>query len=245
MWFNQFKNKIMNNIKNIEPRKIFKDKIANTYLGHLIIYIMALVELVIMNLYHDKKTMSFIKEIIREDYPFLMRPSELFFIYTMAKYQNEIDGDYAEVGVFKGATAKAICEAKKNKSLHLFDTFEGLPEVNKIDTMFKTKSLRSTIEVVQNKLSNYKDVFIYKGFFPRTGASIKDRTFSLVHLDVDIYQSTKDSLNFFYDKMSRGGVIISHDYHALGVKKAFDEFFKGKIEKVIELPMSQCMIVKK
>ncbi len=45
--------------------------------------------------------------------------------------------------------------------------------------------------------------------------------------------------------MSRGGIIISHDYiTAPGVKKAFDDFFDGKIEPVLETAGSQCLVVK-
>ena len=50
--------------------------------------------------------------------------------------------------------------------------------------------------------------------------------FSFVHLDVDLYQSTKDGLAWFYPRLNRGGILISHDYsNADGVRKAFDEFF--------------------
>ena len=45
--------------------------------------------------------------------------------------------------------------------------------------------------------------------------------------------------------MNKKGILISHDYHAQGVRRAFDEFFKSKPEKIIELPVSQCMIIKK
>jgi hypothetical protein len=45
--------------------------------------------------------------------------------------------------------------------------------------------------------------------------------------------------------MGQGGVLISHDYtSAAGVRKAFDEFFNEKREPIIELPGSQCLIVK-
>ena len=221
------------------------DKICNTWIGRLINRPIIAFELMVMNYYHDKKTMSFLKKIIREDKPFLLKPSELFLIYSFAKNQTYIDGDYAEVGVFKGTSAKIICEAKENKHLHLFDTFEGLPEISKIDSKFKTKMFGSNYQKVKEKLSKYQNVFIYKGLFPETGRSIQDRKFAFVHLDVDIYQSTKDCLDFFYDKMSKNGILISHDYNAQGVKKAFEEFLNNKPEKVIQLPMSQCMIIKR
>lgn len=45
--------------------------------------------------------------------------------------------------------------------------------------------------------------------------------------------------------MTKGGVIISHDYpSAAGVKKAFDEFFKDKPEPIIQISGSQCLVVK-
>ena len=45
--------------------------------------------------------------------------------------------------------------------------------------------------------------------------------------------------------MQKGGIILSHDYsHLEGVRKAFDEFFKNKPEKILELPMTQCMVIK-
>ena len=67
-----------------------------------------------------------------------------------------------------------------------------------------------------------------------------------LHLDVDIYDSTLNSLKFFYPRMSRGGCIISHDYPSSeGVKKAFDEFFEDKPEIIIEpFAINQCLIVK-
>lgn len=221
------------------------DKICNTWIGRLINRPIIAFELMVMSYYHDKKVMSLFKRIINEDKPFLLKPSELFLIYSFAKNQIHIDGDYAEVGVFKGASAKAICEAKENKHLHLFDTFEGLPQISKTDSKFKTKMFRSSYQKVKEKLSKYQNVLIYKGLFPETGISIQDRKFAFVHLDVDIYQSTKDCLDFFYNRMSKNGILISHDYNAQGVKKAFDEFLKNKAEKVIQLPMSQCMIIKR
>jgi hypothetical protein len=66
-----------------------------------------------------------------------------------------------------------------------------------------------------------------------------------VHFDVDLYESTKACLEFFYPRMIVGGVMLSHDYSLLaGVRKAVDEFLQDKPEKPIELPSTQCMIVK-
>ena len=61
----------------------------------------------------------------------------------------------------------------------------------------------------------------------------------------DTYESTRSCLEFFYPRMNRGGIILSHDYiNAAGVRKAFDEFFSDKSEPIIEMSGTQCLIVK-
>lgn len=75
-------------------------------------------------------------------------------------------------------------------------------------------------------MPNPENIIIKKGFFPDTAEDIED-TFCFVHLDMDIYQSTMDGLQFFWPKMVEQGVIMLDDYHndhCPGVKKAVDEF---------------------
>ena len=225
-------------------QKIF-DWLPKTMLGTWIYRFISYMEFKLISLYHGDELMKLMREIIWEDKPLLIKPSEVFLIYAFSKNQSHLDGDYAEVGVFKGATAKAICEAKGDKDLYLFDTFEGLPGKDSIDLKFKAGMYKSNFEIVKQKLQQYDNVHIYKGYFPSSGKPIKNNRFAFVHLDVDIYQSTKESIEFFYPRMVDGGIIISHDYHAQGVKKAFNEFFQDKPEEIVELPMSQCMITKR
>lgn len=66
-----------------------------------------------------------------------------------------------------------------------------------------------------------------------------------MHWDVDLYESTLACLAFFYPRLHAGSVLLSHDYSLLaGVRAAFDEFLADKPESLIELPTSQCMVVK-
>ena len=89
-------------------KKSFREYIGATWLGILIKHIFSAIELKLVGLYHNKQTMELMREIIFEDRPFLLMPSELFNLYSFSKLQSKLEGDYAEVGVFKGATAKAI-----------------------------------------------------------------------------------------------------------------------------------------
>lgn len=75
---------------------------------------------------------------------------------------------------------------------------------------------------------------IRKGYFPHTAFDIQD-SFCFVNLDMDLYQPMLAGLQFFWSKMTCGGVILLHDYfHAQlpGVAKAVANFEK-EIQKHI------------
>lgn len=183
-----------------------------------------------------------------------LRGEEAYTLYTLVRdICSKRNGNLAEVGCFNGGSTKLICEAKKENNLFVFDTFEGLPEVeeidkseNKFECNFEKGQYKANYDDVKDYLKSYKNVFLHKGIFPQTNSEkINDKKFIFVHLDVDIYSSTKDCLEFFYPRMEKGAILISHDYStAKGVKKAFDEFFKNKEEVVLELTGTQGMFVK-
>jgi O-methyltransferase len=67
---------------------------------------------------------------------------------------------------------------------------------------------------------------------------ISDR-FAIVHLDCDLYQPTAAALDFFYPRLSPGGLFFLHDYssgHWNGCARAIDDFFKDKPERPVLIP---------
>ena len=178
----------------------------------------------------------------------LMSAFEQYIVYALAKAQSKkFEGAFAEVGVFKGASAKLICEVKGDKPLHLFDTFEGLPEASPHDRQVHAKGQYAySLENVRQYLQSYDRVEFHKGMFPDSAVDVPELSYCFAHFDVDLYEGTRACLEYFYPKMVTGGVILSHDYSILaGVEKAFDEFFADKPEEVIELPTTQCMVFKR
>lgn len=176
----------------------------------------------------------------------LCTPFESFLVHSIAKAQSKRPGDLAEVGVYEGATARLICEAKGDRTLHLFDTFQGLPKPADFESNIHHEGqFACGIDTVRRHLRDHPNVNLYQGVFPTTAGPIKDRTFSFVHFDVDLYEGTLRCLEFFYPRMIPAGIMLSHDYSILaGVKKAVHQFLADKPEEVIELPTTQCMIVK-
>lgn len=192
------------------------------------------------------KVIDLIFSIQKESQVYLFT-NEGYQIYMAVRKTEKILGDIAEVGCFKGGSTKIICEAKGNKTLHVFDTFDGLPDLTPDDDekRFHKGQYSSSIESVKHYLKQYDNVNFYKGFFPSTAGPVKDLNFSFVHLDVDLYKTTLEGIKFFYPRMSKGGVMISHDYiDTPGVKKAFDEFFLDMPVPVIEMSGTQCMVIK-
>lgn len=180
---------------------------------------------------------------IERERGFMMWSDEMVMLYTTARSMSKLDGDFAELGVSTGGSAKLLCELKRDKTIHLFDTFEGLPDTTNIDTHLKNGQYECSLPDIEKYLG-YENISYYKGFFPDT-APTTPLAFSFVHLDVDLYQSTLDGLKYFYPRLVEGGMLISHDYSTVeGVKKAFDEYFVDKPETVIELPTSQCLIIR-
>ena len=178
-----------------------------------------------------------------------MTDDEAIRLYWLVESIGKISGDLVEVGVYKGGSAKIICEAKGEGELHLFDTFEGLPEVDpSIDGGMTKGSYKAELEQVQKNLADYKNVHFYKGLFQAVVWNIdgfSDKRFCLVHLDVDLYVTTVECLLFFYPRMARGGVILSHDYpNTPGIRKAFDDYFEIKPEPILRIAENQCLVVK-
>ena len=189
--------------------------------------------------------MDLVRQVLRERHT-LLTPGEAYAIYSAVERTAKVPGALAEVGVYQGGSSKLICEAKRSRHLHLFDTFSGLPDRRSEDDLahFVSGNFACELESVQRYLSPYRGVTFHKGIFPGTAGTVSGEHFSFVHLDVDLYECTKESLWFFYPRMSPGGIIMSHDYVSSAVRRAFDEFFAEMPEPVIELAGDQCMVVK-
>lgn len=171
-----------------------------------------------------------------------------FMLYQLAKYANSKDGEVAELGVYKGGSAKLISKTCPKKEVHLFDTFSGMPEEDPaIAHRCKGDFLNISLESVKEFLTDCHNVVFHPGFFPDTADVIKDKRFCFVYMDGDLYQSAKDCLEFFYDKMVSGGVIVFDDYEwkdCPGVKEALDEFFVNKPENLIVTAKYQVAMIK-
>jgi len=173
----------------------------------------------------------------------------LYMIWQIVGAVSTMQGQIAEVGVYKGGSAQLILETTKRKIVYLFDTFEGFPEQKydgNIDwnTPGKTKA---DYKEVKRRLSRYTNCVLAKGIFPDEVEPPDTIRFAFVHIDVDLYQSTLDCYEYFYPRMVRGGFMVCDDYGfwgTTGTKQAIDEFFEDKPEYPMYLQSGQSLVMK-
>jgi O-methyltransferase len=186
-----------------------------------------------------------------KEYSVCSRPRH-FMLYQFVKQTKNLPGVLAEAGVFNGGSAKLILDVldDSTKEVHLFDTFEGFPDhmVDSSKDWNKAGQSTANYSEVKKLFNPYPNSFLHKGIFPDTADAVKDKTFSFVHVDMDLYESVKSCCEFFYSRMVEGGVLIFDDYGfwaQFGSKIAVDEFFEDKPESPIYLSHSgQCFIIK-
>ncbi|MGB4548142.1 MAG: TylF/MycF/NovP-related O-methyltransferase [Syntrophales bacterium] len=161
--------------------------------------------------------------------------------------QNRVEGDFAELGVYRGSSAKVIHYYAPEKRLYLFDTFEGFHRTDVLAEKRQTgmsvsdhhgftgTSLEQVSQYIKPKNGN---VLFYPGYFPKSIPEGFERyRFAFVHLDVDLYEPTYKGLQFFYPRLSTDGIMVVHDYNAWpGVRMAVDDYFLNKKESPIPMP---------
>lgn len=173
-----------------------------------------------------------------------------FILYQFVKHAIGIEGDIAEVGVYKGGTARLIAKvtAETTKIVHLFDTFSGMPSADMTKDLHKEGDFSDApLDEVKMYLKDCSNVRFYPGLFPATSDAVSNLQFCLVHIDVDIYKSVADCCEFFYPRMVKGGIMVFDDYGFLscpGAKMAVDEFFANKPEYPCYLPMGESFVIK-
>jgi O-methyltransferase len=159
-----------------------------------------------------------------------------------------VPGDTAECGVLEGASSYLICRSLSRKHF-LFDSFEGLSEPATGDgDFYGNNDMACDLEVAQTNLAEFTNISFHKGWIPERFVDVADRNFCFVHIDVNLYQPTRDSIEFFYPRMNRGGVMVFDDYGFAicpGAKRAVDDFLSDKPEQIVSLTCGSAFLVRR
>ena len=173
----------------------------------------------------------------------ITRISSLINHYEIYKKIITIPGDVVECGVFKGIsmtrflTFREILENYNSRKIYGFDVFGKFPKPkNQGDKSFLKRweknagdgiAVKELNDILNDKkFSNFE---LIKGDVKKTIPKLLRQhssfKISLLHLDMDIYEPTKFSLNKLFPYVVKGGIILIDDYNTVyGATKAIDEF---------------------
>lgn len=155
-------------------------------------------------------------------------------LWSLIDQIEQIDGCLLEIGVWRGGTGALIaCKAQLSAisaPIYLCDTFSGVVKASEKDSYYKggehSDTSRQTVELLLNELG-ITNVTILEGIFPEQTANlIMEDKCRFCHIDVDVYQSAKDIVDWIWAKMSVGGIIVYDDYgnqYCDGIIKCVEE----------------------
>lgn len=159
-----------------------------------------------------------------------------------------LEGNTAEIGVYKGFTSKLIHTFTKDRTHYCYDTFCGIQGASSEIDMHKDGEFSCSLNEVKKNI-NLPNIIYKVGYFPDTFQE-SDNKFIFVHSDTDTYIGTKTTIECFKDIMVKGGKIMFDDYcwdWCPGVEKALHEFRETDNE-FIHKPMPkihQYVLIKK
>lgn len=153
----------------------------------------------------------------------------------------KIPGDLIETGVWRGGAAifmRAILKVYEvtDRRVLAADSFEGLPPPNPEqfpedagDVHHENTYLAVPLEEVRMNFERYglldEQVVFIKGWFRDTLPHVSAKSFAVIRLDGDMYESTWEALTNLFPKLSVGGYIIIDDYQVVpGCRAAVDNF---------------------
>ncbi len=177
-------------------------------------------------------------------------------ILSIARDCLAVEGDFVELGCYKGDTSLMLAEIlqETEKKLWIYDSFEGLPEKSMEDESavgvdFKKGELMVSKREVKARFlrAGLPVPKITKAWFNELSDKDLPNKIAFAFLDGDLYESIRDSLKLIDDKMTTGGVIMAHDYinEALpGVAKAVDEWVKNRGFRVIRYESLAIIMIK-
>lgn len=195
----------------------------------------------------------------------LKRRDRFRFLLSKLNETSNLSGFVAECGCYKGLSSNLMCKAIKSgnayfmgEGFQIYDSFEGLSQLQPEDRESSTSSNKERppkeimkegrfavdIEKVKMSLSEFPNIQYFKGWIPHSFPSENPNQYRFVHVDVDLYQPTLDSLEYFWPKLLPGAIMLCDDFNWSGAEKAVKEFSAKHSASYNVSPFNQAYFVK-
>lgn len=171
-------------------------------------------------------------------------------------------GEIVECGVFKGVSLaqwiklRNLLENPFSRRVIGFDTFGTFPEATRPDDdLIRSRFVEEagdqsiTAEEFMDGLKTLnldQNVELVKGDVLETIPAYLEKNphlrISLLHIDVDLYEPTRQCLKSLFPHVVRGGVVVLDDYGAFpGANEAVETYFSGTGYRIQKLPYSNAI----
>lgn len=139
-----------------------------------------------------------------------LQPDRFGVLRESIRATRDVPGIIAEFGVFRGESLRVLdAENDTNREIHGFDSFEGLPE--DWGNLLAKGYFKTELPTFPGR-----PVSLHKGLFHETLPAFtaeRNPAYSLVHIDCDLWTSTRDVLGFLHGRLSPGAIVIFDEYY--------------------------------
>ncbi|HTD89323.1 MAG TPA: TylF/MycF/NovP-related O-methyltransferase [Burkholderiales bacterium] len=195
----------------------------------------------------------------------LRRRDRFYSLVQLFQKTLSLDGMIAECGCFRGLSSYVLCSTLKlannafdGAGYRVFDSFAGLsapqpedsivgtgPDAEQLRQMTRPGQYAATLDKVKGALAAFPGIEYFPGWIPQAFPDESNVRYRFVHVDVDIYQPTRDSIEYFYPRLVPGGILVSDDYNWPGARKAIEEFCSKTGAAFEVTPYTQAYIVRR
>jgi predicted O-methyltransferase YrrM len=174
----------------------------------------------------------------------------LYLAGQLAKLSMGIEGELVEFGTFRGATAYCMLNATQNKSMHLYDTFKGIPDNNMTEHERSVGLLGAfndtSADHVRECLSRFADrIHTHEGLIPNTLDQSGPAKIAMMHVDLNLAKPTLQALQWAFPRWATGGICLLDDYLWDGYedqRSSVENFFAQHGRSIIALPTGQGIV---
>jgi O-methyltransferase len=140
-------------------------------------------------------------------------------LWELARQSKRVEGVILEVGVWRGGTGCLLALAAPAKTVYLADTFAGVVNAGPNDTRYAGGEHADTSEALVRRLLDSAGVTnarLLKGVFPGATAADVRGQIAMLHADVDVYRSAKETIEWALPRLAPGSAIVFDDYGFYG-----------------------------
>jgi hypothetical protein len=175
-----------------------------------------------------------------------------------------LEGAIVECGCFQGLSAHFLCSLEQRhrpafdgSGFLIFDSFAGLSlpaeedhiaedagNAEALREMCQPGAFAATLDQVQENLRAFPGIAFHPGWIPDAFEGLPERDYRFVNIDVDLYEPTLETLEYFYPRLRPGGLMVSDDYSWPGARHAIDTFTARNTARLETTPLGQAILRK-